>query len=150
METVAWPFALVGLPLWLGPPLLLIIMVTRAGVVRIGFGAGLVAALTLLYLSVCQLLQGPGLPIWIEGLLLWGPTTLAVCGAAVLTDRWFTRRRDSDAAFRIRYGRCRTHSTPADGSVAGSGVHRLVGVLRRVRVEPGRRVHGSAFGFADA
>jgi len=95
MDPVAWPFALVGLPLWLAPPLLLTTVVTRARVVRIGFGTGLVGALTLLYLFACQLLQGPGLPIWIEALLLWGPTALAVCGAAVLTDRWLLRRRDS-------------------------------------------------------
>ncbi|HZM77568.1 MAG TPA: hypothetical protein VFC19_17765 [Candidatus Limnocylindrales bacterium] len=95
MDLVAWPFAIVGLLPWLGLPLLLIVMVTRAGMVRIGFGAGLAVALVFLYLSVCQLLPGPGWPIWIEGLLLWGPTTLAVCGAAALTDRWFSRRLGS-------------------------------------------------------
>lgn len=88
-------FALLGLPLWLGPPMLLLIVVTRARAVRIAFGGGLAAALTFLYAVACQFLQGKGLPIWIEGLVLWGPTTLAVCGAAFMTDRWLARRRDS-------------------------------------------------------
>lgn len=91
------PVAFLGLPLWVGPPVLLIIMVTRLRVVRITFSVGLVVALTFLFAIACQLLQGQGLPNWIEGLVLWGPTTLAVCAAALLTDRWLSRRRDSGA-----------------------------------------------------
>jgi hypothetical protein len=77
-----WLFAFLGLPLWFGPPFLLLIVVTRAATVRIAFGIGLAAALTFLYAVSCQLLQGPGLPIWIEGLMLWGPTTLLATGGA--------------------------------------------------------------------
>ncbi|MDW5330635.1 hypothetical protein [Plantactinospora sp. KLBMP9567] len=80
------PVAFLGLPLWLGPPVLLIIMVTRVRVVRITFGVGLVVALTFLFAIACQLLQGQGLPNWSEGLVLWGPTTLALCAIAVLAD----------------------------------------------------------------
>jgi len=87
---------LLGLPLWVGPPLLLIIGVTRLRLTRIAFGAVLAGALTFLYVVAFQLLQGQGLPTWIEGLVLWGPTTLAVCGAAFVTDRWLSRRRGSD------------------------------------------------------
>jgi hypothetical protein len=75
------PLALLGLPLWLGPPLLLLLAVTRSRVVRLAFGVGLAAVLTLLYAVTIQLLPHPGLPTWIEGLMLWGPTTLAMCGA---------------------------------------------------------------------
>lgn len=95
MIDMPWPLALLGLPLWFGPPLLLVIAVSRARVVRIAFGAMLAAALTFLYAVVAQLLQGPRLPIWIEGLVLWGPTTLVVCGAAFLSDRWISRRQAS-------------------------------------------------------
>lgn len=89
-----WLFAFLGLPLWFGPPFLLLTVVTRAATVRIAFGIGLAAALTFLYAVSCQLLQGPGLPIWIEGLMLWGPTTLLATGAAVLADRWLSWRRE--------------------------------------------------------
>jgi hypothetical protein len=94
---VPWLFAVSGLPLWFGPPFLLLNKVTRAAMVRVAFGIGLAAALTFLYAVFCQLLQGPGLPIWIEGLELWGPTTLLATGAAVLADRWVSSRRASPA-----------------------------------------------------
>ncbi|MEH1057078.1 hypothetical protein V6U89_17985 [Micromonospora sp. CPCC 206171] len=95
MTGMPWPLTLLGLPLWFGPPFLLLITVSRARVVRIASGAMLAAALTFLYAVVGQLLQGPWLPTWIEGLVLWGPTTLVVCGAAVLADRWMSRRQAS-------------------------------------------------------
>lgn len=95
MVGMPWPLALLGLPLWFGPPFLLVIAVSQARVVRIAFSAILVAALTFLYAVAGQLLQGPRLPIWIEGLVLWGPTTLVVCGAAFVADRWISRRQAS-------------------------------------------------------
>ena len=103
-----WLFAVLGLPLWFGPAFLLLIVTTRAATVRIAFGIGLAAALTLLYAAFCQLLQGPGLPTWIEGLVLWGPTTLLATGAAVLADQWASSRRASSAG--LQAGEARSAS----------------------------------------
>ncbi len=88
---------LLGLLPWFGLPLLLIIMVTRLRVVRFAFGTVLVVALTVLFAIFLELLQGKGLPTWAEGLMLWGPTTLVVCGAALLVDRRLSRRQQRRA-----------------------------------------------------
>ncbi|AVT33150.1 hypothetical protein C6361_31050 [Plantactinospora sp. BC1] len=112
------PVAYLGLPLWLGPPVLLIIMLTRVRVVRIVFGVGLSAALTLLFAVTFELLQGQGLPNSNEGLVLWGPTTLAVCAIALLADRWLSQRRG--AGPRLESGQNRR------GSVAGPGAAKLL------------------------
>jgi hypothetical protein len=116
-----WLFAFPGLPLWFGPPFLLLIVVTRAATVRIAFGIGLAAALTFLYAVSCQLLQGPGLPIWIEGVMLWGPTTLLATGAAVLADRWLSWRRASSAGLQA--------GAAGSASVARQRVGRLLVAL---------------------
>ncbi len=79
---------LLGLPVWLAPAYLLLFTLAPARKVRFVAGAVLAAALTFLYLVTVGLLSGPGLPMWTEGLFLWGPTTLVVSGAAFVADRW--------------------------------------------------------------
>jgi hypothetical protein len=98
MVDMPWPLALLVLGLWLGPPLLLICVLTRAGAVRVASATALAVALTLLYAVALELVQGPGLPSRIDALILWGPTTLVACGSAVLADRWRSRRRDPAGA----------------------------------------------------
>ncbi len=88
-----WYIAILGLPIWLLLPILLLVIVTRSREVRVVFGVCLALALTFLYLVVADLVQGRGLPNWIEASLLWGPTTLVMCGAAFLADRWFSQRK---------------------------------------------------------
>jgi len=90
MTGTPWPLTLLGLPLWFGPPFLLLLTASRARVVRVASGATLAVTLTFLYAVCAQLLQGPWLPIASEGLVLWGPTTLVVCGAAFLADKWMS------------------------------------------------------------
>jgi hypothetical protein len=92
MVATSWLVALLGLPLWVGPPIGLLSVGSRTRAVRIAFGAVLAVALAFLYAVFCQMLQGPRLPLSDEGLALWGPTTLLVCGAAFVFERLILRR----------------------------------------------------------
>lgn len=100
MVTMPWPVVLVGLPFWLVPAFLLLVELTRTRAVRLSAGAVLAVALTFLYAVTVERLAGPGLPIWIEGLLLYGPMTLVLCFAGALVERW--RRPVSHPAERSR------------------------------------------------
>jgi hypothetical protein len=98
MIAARWPdfvLGLLSLPLWFGPPFYLLFVMTRTRVVRIAFGAGLAAALLPLYAIAFDLLSGSGLPVAVEAWVLWGPTTVAVCGAAWSVDQWLAGRRGS-------------------------------------------------------
>jgi hypothetical protein len=97
-----WYVLLLAIPLWFGPPILLIFLVARPRPVRIALGVGLAAALAFLFGVAFQLLQGRGLPTWIDALILWGPITLAACGVAYLIDRWRSRRGYSRAVLPSR------------------------------------------------
>lgn len=98
MDPVPWPVALIGVVLWLGPPLLLVAAVTRSGALRLAFSVELGAILTLLYLPALDLLHSPGVPIPLEALILWGPITVVVGGVATLIDRRHPRQPVLDGA----------------------------------------------------
>jgi hypothetical protein len=78
--------SLLALPLWLAPPIALLLAVTRSRRLRVGLGAALIVLLTFLYAILVGWVTRPGLPMWTEGALLWGPVTLLVCGLAWLVD----------------------------------------------------------------
>lgn len=102
-----WPYFLAGLPLWFGPALLLLAVLTRLRVVRYVGGAVLVVLLALLYAVTTQWWVGPALPTDIEAMVLYGPTTLVICGCAWLVDHVLSRRRVSPPAAEARWPRLR-------------------------------------------
>ena len=78
---MVWSALPILLP-WLGIPAVLLAAWTHRPSVRIAFGGGLAVVLILLWAAAFDLLYVPGLPYAMEGLFLWGPTSLALCGAA--------------------------------------------------------------------